>query len=87
MNEHCVDWTFYARQLQSVVSNYCDFYCCFYCMLRCRGFDLTRIVNLFSKDTGFNDAIVRGFVCGDGISSPNSDFPKIQFLRFQHPAE
>jgi hypothetical protein len=87
MNEHCVDWTFNAKQLQSVVSDYCGFYCCFYCMLRCRGFDLTRIVNLFTKDTGFNDSIVHGFVCCDGISSPFSEFPKVQFLRSQHPTE
>lgn len=65
MNEHCIDWVYNARQLQSVVSSYCGFYCCFYCMFRCRGFDLTRIVNLFTRDTGFNDSIVRGFVCDD----------------------
>jgi hypothetical protein len=64
MNEHCVDWLFNAKQLQSAVSNYCGFYCCFYCVLRCRGVDLTRIVDSFTNDTGFNDSIVRNFVCG-----------------------
>jgi hypothetical protein len=64
MNEHCVDWLFSAKQLQSVVSNYCDFYCCFYCVHRCRGVDLTRIVNSFTNDTGFNVSIVHNFVCG-----------------------
>jgi hypothetical protein len=64
MNRHCVDWIFNARQLQSAVSNCCGFYCCFYCVLRCRCVDLTRIVNSFTDDTGFNDSIVRNFVCG-----------------------
>jgi hypothetical protein len=64
MNRHCVDWLFNVRQLKSAVSNYCGFYCCFYCVLRCRGVDLTRIVNSFTDDTGFNDSIVRNFVCG-----------------------
>jgi hypothetical protein len=63
MNNHCTGWIFNTKQLQSIASTYCGFYCCFYCMLRCRGFDLTRIVNLFGTDTGFNDSIVHGFVC------------------------
>ena len=90
MNERCNDWIYSTRQLQSIVSSYCGFYCCFYCMLRCRDFDLTRIVNFFTKDTGFNDSIVHGFVCDNGlsalqrISSENSQFPQIQFLRSEH---
>ena len=89
MNKHCVEWIFGTRQLQSIASSYCGFYCCFYCMLRCRGFDLTRIVNLFTRDTGFNDSIVRGFVCddGEGIPPENSRFPQIQFLRSKHQIE
>ena len=62
MNENCIDWNYNAKQLQSVASSYCGFYCCFYCMFRGRGYDLTRIVNMFTSDTGFNDSIVRGFV-------------------------
>lgn len=66
MNEHCTNWIFNTRQLQSIVSSYCGFYCCFYCMYRCRGFDLAHIVNLFTRDTGFNDSIAHGFVYADG---------------------
>jgi hypothetical protein len=69
MNKNCNRWIFNTRQLQSIVSSYCGFYCCFYCMLRCRGFDLTRIVKIFTGDTGFNDSIVRGFVCNDGFAT------------------
>ena len=61
MNEHCIAWSYNTRQLQSVVSSYCGFYCCFYCMLKCRGFDLNRVVKLFTRDTGLNDSIVRSF--------------------------
>ena len=63
MNENCIDWNYNARQLQNITSSFCGFYCCFYCMFRCRGFDLIRIVNLFTRDVDFNDSIVRGFVC------------------------
>jgi hypothetical protein len=68
-NKKCARWIFNTRQLQNIVSSYCGFYCCFYCMLRCRGFDLTRIVKIFTGDTGFNDSIVRGFVCNDGFAT------------------
>lgn len=84
MNVNCIDWIYNARQLQSIVSSRCGQYCIFYCMFRCRGFDLTSIVSLFTRDTGFNDSIVRGFVRNDGISFENSRFPPIQFLRTQH---
>ncbi len=87
MNKHCIDWLFNIRQLQSIASSYCGFYCCFYCMLRCRGFDLNYVIKLFTGDTGFNDSIVRGFVCNDGISPENSRLPKIQFLRTQYQIE
>jgi hypothetical protein len=63
MNENCTDWIFNTRQLQSIASSYCGFYCCLYCVFKCKGFDLTRIVNMFTRDTGFNDSIAYGFVC------------------------
>jgi hypothetical protein len=63
-NKHCVNWLFNAKQLQRIVINYCGFYCCFYCVRRCRGVDLTRIVNSFTNVTGFNDSFVRNFVWG-----------------------
>lgn len=86
MTKHCTRWICNTKQLQSIVSSYCGFYCCFYCMLRCRGFDLTRIVNLFGRDTGFNDSIVYGFVCDNGSPDVHRiSSAWIQFLRPQHP--
>jgi hypothetical protein len=63
MNEHCRIWTFNKKQLQSLFSSYCGNYCCMYCVLRCRSVDMTRMVNMFTNDTTFNDSIVHSFVC------------------------
>jgi hypothetical protein len=63
MNDNCIDWIYNTKQLQSINSSYCGQYCCFYCTLRCQDFDLVRIVNTFSRDTGLNDSIVYSFVC------------------------
>jgi hypothetical protein len=63
MNTKCIRWTFNKRQLQSRISAFCGYYCSLYVILRCRGFNLTKIVGLFSNDTGYNDWIVHRFVC------------------------
>ena len=63
MNKHCTRWTFNRRQLQSIISTFCGYYCCMFCMLRCRRVDMTRIVNMFTTDTAFNDSIAHSFVC------------------------
>jgi len=63
MKKHCSIWTFNKRQLQSVISSFCGYYCCMYCMLKCRRVDMTRMVAMFTTDTGFNDSIAHGFVC------------------------
>lgn len=63
MNEHCRIWSYNKRQLQSVISSFCGYYCCMFCMLRCRNLDMTRIVKMFTTDTGFNDTIAHSFVC------------------------
>ena len=41
MNKHCRIWTFIQKQL--------------FFMLRCRRMDMTRMVNMFTTDTAFND--------------------------------
>lgn len=58
MNEHCENWTYNRKQLQSIVSKYCGHYCFLYCVYRGRGFDMNFFVNLFTTDTGFNDKLV-----------------------------
>ena len=34
-----------------------------YCILRSRGMDMRSTVSSFTRDTGFNDVLVHGFVC------------------------
>lgn len=62
MNDNCFEYIYNTKQLQSITSSFCGYYCCFYCMFRCKGFDLSRIVNIFTRDTDLNDSIVHGFV-------------------------
>ena len=57
---NCHHWTYNRRQLQSVASSYCGHYCVLYCILRCRGVDLIAFANMFTRDTGLNEAIVKG---------------------------
>jgi len=63
MNIMCEQWTFNARQLQSIVSRFCGHYCIYYCLLRSRGITMSEIVASFSNDTGFNDSMMHAFVC------------------------
>jgi len=63
LNKHCRNWIYNTKQLQSIISTFCGYYCCMYCIYRSRGFDLFKIINLFSTDTAFNDSIVHGFIC------------------------
>jgi len=64
MNEHCSNWIYNKRQLQSVVSRFCGFYCVCYCIYRSKGYDMQKFVNNFTTDTGFNDLLVHGLLCG-----------------------
>ena len=63
LDKHCVHWSYNDVQLQSVVSRFCGQYCVLYCILRSRGMDMRSIVSSFTRDTGFNDVLVHGFVC------------------------
>ena len=63
LNDNCLVWTFNTRQLQSIVSNMCGYYCIYFCLLRSRGFDMQKIVNTFTTDTGFNDILVHELLC------------------------
>jgi len=64
MNRHYSSWTFNRRQLQSVISKFCGQYCIYYCILRSRNIDMHKIVSSFTADTGLDDVLVHGFVCG-----------------------
>ena len=60
LNKHCSNWIYNSRQLQSVASKCCGHYCIMYCINRAKlGVDLNRFVSRFTRDTGFNDFLVR----------------------------
>ena len=63
MNKHCRNWTFNRIKLQSVLSRFCGHYCCFYCVYRYNGFNMTKIVSMFTNDATVNDVFVHKFVC------------------------
>jgi hypothetical protein len=63
MNATCIRWTFNVQQLQSVVSAFCGFYVVVYCKFKSKGFNMTKIVSLFTRDTGFNDVLVHRLLC------------------------
>jgi hypothetical protein len=63
MNSNCKRWSFNKRQLQSRISAFCGYYCCAYIALKSRGFDMIKIVGMFSNDTGYNDWLVHRIVC------------------------
>jgi len=63
LNRCCLSWTFNTRQLQSVISRFCEHYCIYYCLLKSRGVDMPKIVASFTTDTAFNDVLVHKLVC------------------------
>ena len=63
VSEHCREWIFNNRQLQSVVSRFCGHYCVCFCILRSRDISLPRCLTYFTRDTGLNDVVVHGVLC------------------------
>lgn len=59
MNAHCSNWIYNKRQLQSIVSKYCGYYCVVYCLLRSAGKDMISFIKIFSRDTGYNDVLIK----------------------------
>lgn len=59
MNRCCKYWFHNSKQLQSVVSETCGHYCIAYCIARGKGVNMNRFVSYFTRDTGFNDAVLR----------------------------
>ena len=60
MQQNCRNWIHNRKQLQSIASKCCGHYCVMYCVYRGqKGVDLNKFVSHFTRDTGFNDTIVR----------------------------
>jgi hypothetical protein len=63
LNEHCLQWNFNDKQLQSATSRFCGQYCVFYCFYRHLKIDAAVIIASLTTDTGLNDWMVHTFVC------------------------
>ena len=51
-------------QLQNVFSNVCGLYCILYLFQRVRGNQMSKVVNMFSRNnTTFNDRLVKSKIC------------------------
>lgn len=59
----CANVDINKQQIQSSISAFCGHYCVFYCLFKYLHYDMSSILNCFSKDTALNDAIVHKFVC------------------------
>ena len=79
MNNHCSNWIYNNRQLQSIASKYCGYYCVVYCLLRSLGRDMYSICRNFTRDTGYNDALIKK--CLRFIVS-NGHFRNKAYVRF-----
>jgi hypothetical protein len=63
MNNITTRWTYSTKQIQSYASRFCGHYTVFYIAFRSLNYDLNYITNVFTNDTGVNDALVHSFVC------------------------
>ena len=63
MNEHCCEWIYNCKQLQSIASRFCGYYCACFCILRNSDIDMHRFLRYFTHDTGLNDVIVHELIC------------------------
>lgn len=50
------------KRIQGLMTTTCGQHCIFYLLLKCRGYALGEIVDVFSNDTAWNDSMVTAFV-------------------------
>ena len=55
-------WTHNNKTLQHPFSDACGYHCIFLSVYRCVGFDMNAIVNIYTNNLMYNDAIVKEFV-------------------------
>lgn len=62
LNEHCAQWNYNDKRIQSFVSKSCGLFCVMYTWYKCKGKTLAELLSVFSSDTMLNDYIVRKFI-------------------------
>jgi len=65
MNEHCREWSYNCKQLQSITGRFCGPYCACCCIIRSRGVSMADFVCYFNRHTGLNDVIVHELMCSN----------------------
>ena len=50
LNEHCSEWTYNTKRLQSHLYNVCAPYCVAYLLHRCNGIPMTPFTKMFGTD-------------------------------------
>ena len=55
MNDNRRHWIRKHSQIQSIISRFCGHHCVMYCLLRAKGFDLNRIIAMYTPDFGANE--------------------------------
>jgi len=63
MNEHCHEWIYNCKQLQSIASRFCENYCACFCILWNSGIYMLTFLCYFTCDTGLNDVMVHELIC------------------------
>jgi hypothetical protein len=62
LNENSIAWTYNTKRIQHIFSDACGYHCIFYALHRCVGFDMNAIINMYTNNDVYNDAIVKEFV-------------------------
>ncbi len=62
LENNSLRWTHNNKTLQHPFSDACGYHCIFYSVYRCVGFDMNAIVNMYTNNLMYNDAIVKEFV-------------------------
>jgi hypothetical protein len=62
VNNNCSSWLCNTKTIQDLLSDACGYHCVLYAVRRCAGFDLRSIINMYTANTQFNDAIAKAFV-------------------------
>jgi len=50
-NEHCCEWAYNRKKLQSITSRFCAHWCACFCILRSRGIGMRRFLCYFTRDS------------------------------------
>ncbi len=62
LDDNCSSWTRNVKTVQHMFSDACGYHCVFYSVYRCLGFNVNSIVNMYTNNLLYNDAIVKSFV-------------------------